>query len=72
MITKESIEERKGVLLNDIQTVKQRLSEYELKIKEDTALVNALTGALQQCDVFLKDYDDEPELVSDSSSDVDE
>ena len=66
MITKESIEERKGVLLNDIQTVKQRLSEYELKIKEDTALVNALTGALQQCDVFLKEYDDEPELVSDS------
>lgn len=72
MITKESIEERKGVLLNDIQTVKQRLSEYELKIKEDTALVNALTGALQQCDVFLKEYDDEPDLVSDSSSDVDE
>ena len=72
MITKESIEERKGVLLNDIQTVKQRLSEYEQKIKEDTALVNALTGALQQCDVFLKEYDDEPELVSDSSSDVDE
>ena len=71
MITKESIEERKGVLLNDIQTVKQRLSEYELKIKEDTALVNALTGALQQCDVFLKEYDDEPELVSDSG-DVDE
>ena len=72
MITKESIEERKSVLLNDIQTVKQRLSEYEQKIKEDTALVNALTGALQQCDVFLKEYDDEPELVSDSSSDVDE
>ena len=72
MITKESIEERKQVLLNDIQTVKQRLTEYELKIKEDTALVNALTGALQQCDVFLKEYDDEPELVSDSSSDVDE
>ena len=72
MITKESIEERKGVLLNDIQTVKQRLSEYEQKIKEDTALVNALTGALQQCDVFLKEYDDAPDLVSDSSSDVDE
>jgi len=72
MITKESIEERKSVLLNDIQTVKQRLSEYDQKIKEDTALVNALTGALQQCDVFLKEYDDEPDLVSDSSSDVDE
>ena len=71
MITKESIEERKQVLLNDIQTVKQRLTEYEQKKLEDTALVNALTGALQQCDVFLKEYDDEPELGSDSG-DVDE
>ena len=70
MITKESIEERKGVLLNHIHTVKQRLSEYEQKKTEDTALVNALTGALQQCDVFLKEYDEEPELVSDSG-DVD-
>ena len=60
MITKESIEERKEVLLNDIQTVKQRLTEYEQKKIEDTALVNALTGALQQCDVFLKEYDNPP------------
>ena len=58
-------------MLNDIQTVKQRLTEYEQKKIEDTALVNALTGALQQCDVFLKEYDDEPELVCDSG-DVDE
>ena len=70
-ITKETIEERKEVLLKDIQLVKQRLAEYEQKKTEDTALVNALTGALQQCDVFLKEYDDEPDLVSDSS-DVDE
>ncbi len=70
MITKESIEERKKVLLKDIETVKLRLSEYEQKKMEDTALVNALTGALQQCDVFLKEYDEEPELVSDSG-DVD-
>ena len=60
MITKESIEELKQVLLNDIQTVKQRLAEYEQKKVEDTALVNALTGALQQCDVFLKEYDNPP------------
>ena len=70
MITKESIEKRKEVLIEDIQLVKQRLTEYEQKTTEDTALVNALTGALQQCDVFLKEYDEEPELVSDSG-DVD-
>ena len=70
MITKEAIENRKEVLMEDIQLVKQRLTEYEQKKTEDTALVNALTGALQQCDVFLKEYDEEPELVSDSG-DVD-
>ena len=69
MITKESIEERKEVLMGDIQTVKTRLSEHDQRIKEDPALVNALTGALQQCEVFLKEYDDEPELVSDSGDD---
>ena len=56
----------KEVLLKDIQLVKDRLTEHEQKKVEDTALVNALTGALQQCDVFLKEYDEEPELVSDS------
>ena len=61
MITQESIEERKQVLLNDIQTVKQRLAEYEQKKLEDTALVNALTGALQQSDVFLKEYENPPD-----------
>ena len=60
MITKEMIEEKKEVLMNDIKTVKQRLSEYEQKKTEDTALINALTGALQQCDVFLKEYDTPP------------
>ena len=70
MITKVAIEKRKEVLMEDIQLVKQRLTEYEQKKVEDTALVNALTGALQQCDVFLKEYDEEPELVSDSG-DVD-
>ena len=70
MITEEAIEKRKEVLLKDIQLVKDRLTEYEQKKTEDTALVNALTGALQQCDVFLKEYDEEPELVSDSG-DVD-
>ena len=60
MITQESIEERKEVLIKDIQLVKQRRAEYEQKKVEDTALVNALTGALQQCDVFLKEYDNPP------------
>ena len=53
MITKESIEERKETIVSDIETVKGRLTEYDQKKLEDTALLNALTGALQQCDYFL-------------------
>tara|TARA_B100000780_G_C20938143_1_gene374096 strand:- start:70 stop:300 length:231 start_codon:yes stop_codon:yes gene_type:complete len=71
MINKEAIEVRKTAINNDILVVKERLSEYETKTKEDIALINALTGALQQCDYFLKEIDDdEPDLVSDSNSDV--
>ena len=71
MIDKQTIEERKQTITNDILTVKERLSEYEKKKVEDVALINALTGALQQCDYFLKEVDDdEPDLVSDSDSDV--
>ena len=71
MIDKDKIEVRKTTINSDIQAVKQRLLEYQEKIKEDTALINALTGALQQCDHFLEQIDnDEPDLVSDSESDV--
>ena len=70
MITKEIIEERKQNIIVDIGTVKERLIEYEQKKLEDTALVNALTGALQQCEYFLKNIDDdEPEVASDDGND---
>ena len=57
-ITRETIEERKSVLQNDINSAKQRMAEYEKKKQEDVALLNALTGALQQCEFFLKGLDD--------------
>ena len=59
MITKEIIEERKETIASDIETVKGRLIEYEQKKLEDTALLNALTGALQQCDYFLNKIHDD-------------
>ena len=59
MITKEIIEERKETIVSDIETVKGRLIEYDQKRLEDTALLNALTGALQQCDYFLNQIHDD-------------
>ena len=68
MITKETIEERKSVIAADVETVKTRLFELEKRREADTALLNALMGALQQCDAFLKEFDDE---LSDDGNDED-
>ena len=69
-ITKESIEERKNVLMNDINSTKQRMAEYDKKKQEDIALLNALTGAVQQCENFLQELDnEEPEMASDDGND---
>ena len=68
MITKETIEERKSVIAADVETVKTRLVELEKRREADTALLNALIGALQQCDAFLKEFDDE---LSDDGNDKD-
>jgi len=69
-ITKETIEERKNVLMNDINAARQRVVEYDKKKQEDTALLNALTGAFQQCEVFLQGLDnEEPEMASDDGND---
>ena len=59
MITKEIIEERKETIISDIETVRGRLTEYDQKKLEDTSLLNALTGALQQCDYFLNKIHDD-------------
>jgi len=69
-ITKEHIEERKNVLMNDMNAAKQRMAEYDKKKQEDIALLNALTGALQQCENFLQELDnEEPEMASDDGND---
>ena len=71
-ITKEQLENRKNVIENDINTAKQRIVDIEKKKTEDVALINALQGALQQCDIFLKELDNEkPEMVSDDGNDND-
>ena len=57
-ITKEQIEQRRDILQNDINTARQRIADYDKKKTEDVALINALTGALQQCENFLKELDD--------------
>ena len=67
MITEEMINERKETLLSDIEIVRTRLVEVERKKAEDQALLNALNGAVQQCNDFLKLIHDEESDVGDSN-----
>ena len=77
-ISTDHLEERKAVVNNDISVVKQRLQGYEAtkvqieqKKLEDIALLNALTGATQQIDLFLKEIYNEEAIVEEAiASDV--
>ena len=53
-INKEQIETRKSDLEKDFQTVKQQIEDSEVKIVSMKNNLNALAGAIQQCDMFLK------------------
>ena len=57
-ITKEQIELRQSNLEKDFQTVKQQIEEGQVKINTMRNNLNALAGAIQQCDVFLKEIAD--------------
>ena len=71
-ITKEQLENRKIAIQDDINTAKQRIADSDKKKLEEVALINALQGALQQCDIFPKELDNEkPEMVSDDGNDND-
>ena len=69
MIDLEKITERKEVIAKDIETVRARLAEYDKQKEKDTALLNALIGAFQQCDAFAKELDND-EAVNATVSDV--
>ena len=59
MIDLEKINERKEVLGKDIEMVRARIAESQKKVAEDQAMLNALMGAFQQCDAFVKELDDD-------------
>ena len=77
-ISSDMLAERKKVIENDISVVQQRLQEYEKtkaqieqKKLEDVSLLNALTGAKQQVDMFLKEIHNEEAVVEEAiASDV--
>ena len=67
MIDEKKINDRLQVLDSDISKVQKDLQTLEQKKAESTALLNALLGAKQQCESFLKELNNGEPEVSDSS-----
>ena len=57
------IEERIIVLNTDIQNVNKKLQDLEQQKIENVGLLNALTGAKQQCDSFLNEFNNEKRSI---------
>ena len=67
MLDENSINERIKVLDSDIAKVQTQMQTLENQQKDSIALLNALQGAKQQCESFLKEFNnDEPDTNSDS------
>mgnify|MGYP001260963717 FL=1 len=59
MIDVDMINARREELVEDLNKVRLRQEEIEKARLENVALQNALTGAVQQCDDFLKKLNNE-------------
>jgi len=58
-LDKEVILERKEKLIEDLEITRDKQQDIEKMKLENVALQNALAGAIQQCDDFLKRLDDD-------------
>ena len=70
MIDKDTIENRLVVLDEDIAKVRQNIQNLEQQKVEAMGMLNALTGAKQQCQSFLQETNNVEPEASDSG-DVD-
>ena len=57
-ISKEQLIARKEEIKKDFNNLAKQIEEQELKIKSMKNNLNALAGASQQCDLFLKQLED--------------
>ena len=64
-ISKEQLLTRKEDIKKDFDNLVKQIDEHELKIKSMKNNLNALAGASQQCDLFLKELEDKNEMPRD-------
>ena len=64
-ISKEQLLTRKEEIKKDADVLVKQIEEQENKIKQMKNNLNALAGASQQCDLFLKELEDKNEMPRD-------
>ena len=57
-ISKEQLMARKEDIKKDFDTLVKQIDAKELEVKSMKNNLNALSGASQQCDLFLKELED--------------
>ena len=65
-ISKETIEKRKEDLKTEFTTLKDRISMGEKEIETMKKNLDALAGAVQQCDLFLKEFEDKTPKIKEA------
>ena len=58
-ITIESLNERKTAIQGDMEIVRDSISQIHTKRQELVSNLNALSGAMQQCDQFIVELQEE-------------
>ena len=58
-ITIESLNERKTAIQDDMEKVRETISQLDTKRQELVNNLNALSGAMQQCDQFVVQLEEE-------------
>tara|TARA_B100000927_G_C16454078_1_gene465075 strand:+ start:423 stop:632 length:210 start_codon:yes stop_codon:yes gene_type:complete len=64
MVNEDTIKKRIAALESDIKVMTNTIQELDAKKQEAIANLNALHGAKQQCDSFLKELDDDDQTAT--------
>ena len=64
MLNDDTIKKRIAALESDIKVMTNTIQELDAKKQEAIANLNALHGAKQQCDSFLKELHDDDQTAS--------
>ncbi len=64
MLNEDTIKKRIAALESDIRTMTNTIQEIDAKKQEAIANLNALHGAKQQCESFLKELDNDDQTAT--------